>query len=206
MNIDLLLTRHGESGLLCDSPLGVTLAGVIFDAQTHALTLEFGEAGDAVHMNIPVEEGHRDMLLFSPHMQVGMLHNGLIAHGLQVPLLYLNDPYGSNFGDVSPMGRPSRSMIRFEQFMKRCITGQPVHRENLSDENSAGCVLRGMNPQALEFVPQLVRARLLEAGHTAIAKHLSAPQAQPMPGLGTGGTQYRSSSVRQNPLKDEESE
>lgn len=182
MNIDLFLGPHGEAGLLCDRIPGPDLAGVIFDAQTLDLTLEFTGDADPLHLNIPVEDSYRDLLLFAHRIYIGMLKDGLIAETLLVPMLYLNDPYGSDFGQSSPLAKTRRSLIGFEQFMKRCDTAQPVHREDLGDENSLGCVLRGMDPRALAFVPQLVRQRLLETGPRA-APAVTVPAA----GLHMGG-------------------
>ena len=181
MNIDLFLGPHGEAGLLCDRIPGPDVAGAIFDAQTMELTIEYAQAEEPLHLNIPVEAEYRDVLLFSHKIYIGMLKDGLIAETLIVPLLYLNDPYGSDFGQGSPLAKAKRSLIGFEQFMKRCDAAQPVHREDLGDENSAGCVLRGMDPHALEFVPQLVRQRMLETGPRA-ATIASAP------GLHMGGS------------------
>lgn len=182
VNIDLFLSPHGEAGLLCDRIPGPAIGGVIFDAQTLELTIEFAGGDDTFHLNIPVEADYRDMLLFAHKIYIGMLKDGLIGDTLLVPMLYLNDPYGSEFGQGSPLARTRRSLIGFEQFMKRCDAAQPVHRDDLGDENSAGCVLRGMDPRALEFVPQLVRQRMLETGPRA-APVLSSPAA----GLHMGG-------------------
>ena len=116
MNIDLLLTPHGESGLLCDRAFEEPVSGVIFDAEIRELTVEFGKSGEAFHLNINVEDEFREMILFSHSMQIGMLSDGLIAASIQTPLLYLNDPYGGSFGEMSPISQPSRSLIGFEQF------------------------------------------------------------------------------------------
>lgn len=183
MNIDLFLGSHGESGLLFDQPPAQAVAGVIFDAQTLELTLEFGRDSDPLHLNITVEDQYRDLLLFSHKIYIGYLSEGMITDTLLVPLLYLNDPYGSDFGQGSPLARARRSLIGFEQFMKRCEAAQPIHRHDLGDEDSIGCVLRGMNPRALEFVPQLVRQRMLETGPRAMP-HLSGPGM----GLASGPT------------------
>ncbi len=180
VNIDLFLAAHGEAGLLCDRIPGPALGGVIFDAQTMELTLEFVGSDDPLHLNIPVEDAYRDSLLFAHKIYIGMLKDGLIAETLLVPMLYLNDPYGSDFGQGSPIGKTRRSLIGFEQFMKRCNHAQPAHRDDLGDEDSIGCVLRGMDPRALAFVPQLVRQRMLETGPRA-------PALVNAPGMHLGG-------------------
>jgi len=173
LNIDLFITPHGESGLLCDRPFGRVVAGVILDAQTREVTLEFSDMDDTLHLNIPVEEGHVEKMLLSHKVHVGVLENGMIAESLQLPLLYLNDPYGGQVGHGSPVGRPSPSIIGFEQFMKRVTLAQALHREDLGDEGGASSVLHGMDPRALELVPQLVRQRMLEA-----APRMSGPGPQ----------------------------
>jgi hypothetical protein len=188
VNIDLFLGPYGESGLLCDRIPDEAVAGVIFDAQTLELTLEFTAEAETLHLNIPVEDGYRDPMLFSHKIYIGMLRDGLIAETLIVPMLYLNDPYGSDFGQGSPIGKTRRSLIGFEQFMKRSTAAQPVHREDLGDKDSIGCVLRGMNPHALEFVPQLVRQRMLETGPRAIPQLAGVVRTPTGPGGMGGGT------------------
>lgn len=202
MNIDLFLSKHGESGLLCDRVPEAPVAGVIFDAQTLELTIEYTGDNDPLHLNISVETIYTDLLLFSHKIYIGALNNGLIAETLLVPMLYLNDPYGGDFGQGSPLGKTRRSLIGFEQFMKRCHAAQPVHRDDLGDEDSSGCVLRGMDPQALQFVPQLVRQRMLETGPRAAAHigmaGMGGPEAAPGGPGGMGGTRMgRASAARQ---------
>lgn len=163
LNIDLFLTKHGEGGLLCDRPFPHAPVGTILDAQTRELTLEFYGDVDTMHLNIPIEAEYLDMMLFSHRLYVGLLDEGKIAETVQVPMAYLHDPYGSDFRDETPLSRPRRSLIGFEQFMRRCVAAQPIHRDDLGDEGSAGSVLRGMDRNALQYVPQLVRQRMLEA-------------------------------------------
>ena len=215
MNIDLFLTKHGEGGLLCDSPFEYDVQGMILDAQTCALTVEFGEEDDPLHLNIPVENDYIEGLLFSHRMYIGVLSDGLIADTLQVPMRYLHDPYGGGFDALSPVGRAGRSMIGFEQFMKRSTHAQPIHRDNLEDESLSGCVLRGMDRKALEYVPQLVKARMLEAAprmkgpspglHVAPdMPRMSAPGLTP-PGAGGGRAQTRRI-IPRPPVRDEDEE
>ncbi len=171
VNIDLFLNPHGEAGLLFDRlPLHAP-AGAIYDAQTRDLTLEIaGGATDPLHLNIGVEDSHNDLILLTQKIYVGALKDGRIGLSLEIPLYYLNDPYGSAFADNSDGFAPRRSMTRFEQFMKRCSAAQPVHRADLGDEDMVGSVLRGMNPRALEFVPELLRHQLLEKNRHAKAE------------------------------------
>lgn len=195
MNIDLFHTGHNEAGLVCEGAFRHPVIGIILDAQTQELTLEF-ENGETFHPNIPIELGHKEKMLFAHRMYVGYLADGLLTDAFESPLLYLNDPYGSEFGAASPLAAPKRSVLAFEQFMKRCHFAQSVHRDNLGDEDSARSVLRGLDPHALQYAPALMRQMRVDA----IPKAASAPQA---PGLG-GGTSTQSRSRKTSGSTDEE--
>lgn len=180
MNIDLFHTGHNEAGLICNGAFRVPVVGVILDAQTQELTLEF-EDGETFHLNIPIEIPNIDKLLFAHRMYVGFLEQGLLTDSFEVPLLYLNDPYGSHFGQASPLAKSKRSVIAFEQFMKRCNFAQALHRDNLGDEDSARSILRGIDPHALQYSPALMRQMQMAP---AMPNAANAPQ---MAGLGSSG-------------------
>lgn len=181
VNIDLFHTGNNEAGLVCDGAFGNPVIGIILDAQTQELTLEF-ESGETFHLNIPIEIGHKEKMLFAHRMYVGYLESGMLTDAFETPLLYLNDPYGSEFGAATPLSAPKRSVLAFEQFMKRCHFAQSVHRDNLGDEDSARSVLRGIDPHALQYAPTLMRQMRVDAIPKAAT---SAPQA---PGLGGGAS------------------
>lgn len=197
MNIDLFLTGSSEAGIVCDAPFKAPVVGVILDAQTLNLTLEFPD-GDTFHLNIPVEESRREKLLFAHRMYVGFLEDKMLVDSFEVPLLYLNDPYGSEFGQNSPLSKAKRSVIAFEQFMKRCTFAQGLHRDNLGDEEGARSILRGVDPQALKYAPALAR----QIQMNVIPKLEHVPQ---MPGLGGGAArQARMVPRRASTEEDEE--
>lgn len=182
MNIDLFLTPHGEAGLLCDNIFKNTVVGIILDAQTRDTTLEFADGGDPFHLNIPVDITHHEKLLFSHRMHVAFLEGGLLSGSVEVPLLYLNDPYGSEFGQGSPLAKPKKSLTAFEEFMKRCAFAQSLHRDNLGDEDSARSVLRGMDPYRMNYTPALMRERQLVS--VPVAGN-SGPQGPALGGTGS---------------------
>lgn len=183
MNIDLLMTADGDTGLVSDTGFESPVAGVLFDAETTLLTIELSSL-ETLHLNIPVEDRLGKCLLHAMRMHVGVLGNGRIEDSRQVPLMLINDP--ENPGGFESPVRPSRSVAAFEHFMRRCVTGQPVHRDDLGDELTAEGVATGLNRAVLQFAPHLARARAMEAAPTI------APRA---PGFGPGGTspvRYRS--------------
>lgn len=189
MNIDLFLTGQSEAAMLCAGVFAEAPVGVILDAQTQEITLEFAD-GETFHLNIPIEDVYKEKLLFAHRMFLGYLQDGLLMDSFEVPLFYLNDPYGSQFGDKSPLAKSKRSVVAFEQFMKRCNFAQGLHRDNLGDESEARSILRGVDPHRLQYSPLLQRQLQLNA----MPKTQTAPQT---PGL--GGT-----ATRTQPLKSDD--
>ncbi len=94
--------------------------------------------------------------------------------------MFLDDPYrGEAFKNVK---QPANPLVAFDYFVKSCTSGQPVHREDLSDD-SAGCVLGDAVPSALQFAPHLARRHAIEAA-PKMAPNAPGPST---PGLGSGG-------------------
>lgn len=197
MNIDLFLNKAGEPGLIMNIAADEQVSGVILDAETNLLTLEFGDSGETLHLNIPVEDHNAEQLLFAPFIQVAAIEDGFVTYHVEVPLLYLNDPYGSAFGENRlhrKKRRFAKNLLDFETFMRYCSFSQAVHRDELGDEGTAGSVLSGSNLSALQYAPQLVRQRSLEAGlHAAqsLQQGLEGPQMAPK---GPGGMSMGSGS------------
>ena len=194
MNIDLLMTEQGEPGLVCDGRFESAVMGVLFDAQTRALSIEFDDL-TSFDTNIPVEETMAGHLLYAMAMQIGIIENGEIQDNRRVPLMLLNDPEGAP-GRDAPV-RPSRSVLAFENFLKRCVVAQPIHRDDLGDEATMDGVMSGLNKAVLQFAPHLARQRVME-----ISPHL-APQGPSAPGLGPGGRASLPTVRQRQPRKDE---
>ncbi|MCK5284683.1 MAG: hypothetical protein KAJ86_03760 [Alphaproteobacteria bacterium] len=190
MDIDLLFTRDGEAGLICSENLVTKAAGAVFDTQTGILTLEFTDM-DFLEMNIPVDGEFFGNLDFCIQIHIGAIKNGNIAQAYQVPFMFLDDPYkGEAFKNIKQRTNP---LVAFDHFVKACVSGQPVHREDLSDD-TIGCVLGDSVPSSLQFAPHLARK------HTIEASPKTAPSAPGMsaPGLGGGGSSGHSTVHRQS--------
>ncbi len=180
MNIDLLFTAQHECGLVSDESFHAPVAGIMYDAQTGFINLEFSDA-DSMELNIPVEQGYGQQLTRTIEMHVGIIEDGTIADNRQVPIVLLNDPFGGGNAGTFAV-KPSRSVMAFETFMKNCSSGQPVNRDDLGDEDSANSVMGGINPAVLQFAPHLARQRTMEAA----PKQQLAPKGPAM-GMGGGG-------------------
>ncbi len=176
MDIDLLFTPEGESGLISGGNLVQKVAGVIFSLEMGTLSLEFVDM-DYIDLNIPVEKDFHDALDFSHLIHIGAYSKDHIAQAYQVPFMIADDPYRVENAGAAAAGNP---LLAFEAFIKRCKFGQPVHREDLGDEDKMGCILGDAVPSSLEFAPHLARRRNFEAAPKL------APSAPGM-GLGTSG-------------------
>lgn len=180
MDIDLLFTETGEAGLICSKVPAKKAVGVLFDPQTGILTLEYADM-DHLEMNIHVEEDYAHALDQVGQLHLGAVVNDEIAQAYQVPIMFLDDPYrGDALGQVDQSPYPLQA---FDFFVKRCMRGQAVNRDDLGDESSMGCVLGDASPSSLQFAPHLARKHAMEV----------APKAAPSgpgpssPGLGGGG-------------------
>ncbi|MFK7839898.1 MAG: hypothetical protein AB8B83_06150 [Bdellovibrionales bacterium] len=181
MNIDLLFTQNGEAGLICnENPIKKTI-GMTFDTQTGMLTAEYADM-DFLELNIPVEMDFLEALDRNQQIHIGAVKEGNISQAYQVPFMFLDDPYRTqNMQAAKQVPNPLQT---FENFVKSCVAGQPVHREDLGDEDAMGCVLGDAVPSSLEFAPHLARRVQMEAGPKAMPSLNLGPSA---PGLGGGG-------------------
>lgn len=202
LDIDLLLTEKGQAGLVATKAFDSALAGALFDAETHSLTLEFRD--DTLELNIPVDTEFAPALLYATAVQVGVLEKGVIQSSWQVPLLLINDPESKAPGRERPM-KPSNSALAFERFLQGAVAGQPVHRDDLGNEMSAGSVMSGINTQILQFAPALARQRTMEAAPKAAPQGPSGPSGPSGMGGGGGGAPIRQRGPSQTrPPEDDE--
>lgn len=177
MNIDLLFTRGGAAGLIASSNWVKKVAGVLLDTQNGLITIEYADS-DFLELNIPVEAEYFPILDFNQSIHLGAVVQGHIAQAYQVPLLFSDDPYRNQ--SLSPVS-DENPLSAFGYFIKSCVAGQPVHREDLGDENMMGCILGDASPNSLEFAPHLARRHAFEMKPQLDLSHL------PTLGLGGGG-------------------
>lgn len=212
MNIDLFTSGHGEAGLLCTAEMPDLPAGVIFDAETMELTVEYLDF-DPLHLNIPVEESLMGGVLMAKHMYIAYLINEKIQDTVMTPLMFLNDPYGGEFQGTGGLTQTTRSLMMFQEFMKRCNFAQAAHRESLENEGDIGSVLHGQSPKTLEFAPQLIRQQQMEMGPQGPSGPAGPVQTVSMPGMGGpkmpgmgggGGTVRRQVQPKRPPKKSDD--
>ncbi len=182
MNIDLLFTKDGEPGLICDEPFDHPAMAVLFDMSERVMSVEFEEM-DSRQLNIPVEDDFANALYYSERIQLGVILEGKIAGTLQLPLILLEE---GELLTTGKMARPQSSIVSFERFVRTCETGQPVHRDELGNEATLGSVMDATVMVAPQFAPQLARQRALEAGPKTPGMSPRAPGPLGPGGLGGG--------------------
>lgn len=182
MNIDLLFTQTGDVGLICsENPVKKTI-GIVFDTQTGMLTAEYADM-DYLELNIPVDAEYFEALDQTGQIHLGAVKNGNISQAYQIPFMFLDDPY-RNESMLKTVQLPN-PLQAFERFVKSCIVGQPVHRDDLGDESAMGCILGDAIPSSLQFAPHLARRHQMEASPKAMPALNLGPSA---PGLGGGSS------------------
>ncbi|MCK6417702.1 MAG: hypothetical protein L6Q57_02035 [Alphaproteobacteria bacterium] len=179
MNIDLLFTKDGEAGLITSENLVKKVAGAVMDIQTGLMSLEYADM-DYLDLNISIDSAFFPMLELCGQIHLGAIKNGHIAQAYQIPLMFQDDPY--RLDAMRGVVQPRNPLQAFNSFVKRCTTGQPVHRDDLGNDEAMGCVLGDASPAALQFAPHLARRHAME-----IAPRLAPSQAPPSLGLGTSG-------------------
>ncbi len=199
MNIDLLFSTEHEAGLIINKNLAQKAIGVTFDPQTGLMTLEFADM-DVLDFNIALDETFKGAIGHCELVYIGSIIGGKIAQAYQAPLMFLDDPYR---GQALGKGLHPKPLAAFNHFVKNCSIGQPVHRDDLEDEEAMGCVLGEASPSALQFAPHLQRQHGIEIQPSAAP---SAPGFN-APGLGSAGGGGHSSRVARGegqPPEDED--
>ena len=76
------------------------------------------------------------------------------------------------------------SIAQAQHWLKTVVSGQPIHRDDLGEEDSSSGTLRGVSPATLQLAPQLQRELTQELA--------AAPKPEltiKAPSLGIGGNQ-----------------
>lgn len=99
MNIDLLINKTHDVGLVTTGKFESTITAVMLDHETLELSLEFGETMDSMAMNIPV--GY-DLIPFMRNrtkifvIGTDKVH---IHEAYDVPLVHINDAKSNDVGE-----------------------------------------------------------------------------------------------------------
>ncbi len=197
MNIDLLLTKKGAAGFIANAAFPRKIAGVLFEPEAATLGMEFVDM-DSLELNIPVGENLAPLLSNVHFLYIAAYVGGQVAQAYQVPFMIVGDALHAA---MATRARPHPAPLAgFTDFLAACTWGQPVHRTDLGDDTTKGCVLGEAAPAALQFAPHLAQQRALEAA-PQVPQYVIGP-AGPS-GMGGGGG-ARGGSVVPPPREEED--
>ncbi len=81
-----------------------------------------------------------------------------------------------------------------QYWLKSVISGQPIHRDDLGEEDASGGTLRGISPTVLKLAPQLQQTMSQELAN---APKYEGP-AMSVPGMSPGGNMVSGPSGMKN--------
>ena len=98
MDIDLLMNKNNDFGLVATGKFDSVISGAIFDHDTHTLSLEFGETMDTMDLNVPIAEDFFNLLGNKNHIFLIGTDKRHIHEAYRIPLMHVNNH--KNNGDV----------------------------------------------------------------------------------------------------------
>lgn len=101
MDIDLLLNKNKDVGLVATGKFDSPVSGIIFDHATQSLSLEFGETMDTLDLNVPVGDEFIPFLAPRNHLYMIGTDKKHIHEAYRVPLVHINDVKDETVGEWS---------------------------------------------------------------------------------------------------------
>lgn len=99
MNIDLLISKTHDVGLVTTGKFESTVTAIMLDHETQELSLEFGETMDSMSMNIPVGDDLIPFMRNRNSMFIIGTDKVHIHEAYNVPLMHLNDAKAQDIGE-----------------------------------------------------------------------------------------------------------
>lgn len=92
MNIDLLIDKNEQAGLVSDTPFEHEVSEIAFDQDKGDLFLRFSNhVAKDIALNIPVSAEFKDLLFYANHIFFGVLEGRTLTDARMVPLKLLNE-------------------------------------------------------------------------------------------------------------------
>lgn len=99
MNIDLLINKTHDVGLVTTGKFESPVTAAIIDHEKQELSLEFGETMDAMVMNIPVADDLIPYIRNRNKLFIIGTDRVHIHEAYDVPIMHLNDAKSQNIGE-----------------------------------------------------------------------------------------------------------
>lgn len=99
MNIDLLISKNNDVGLVTTGKFDSTVTAVMLDHETQEISLEFGETMDSMPLNIPVAEDMMNYLNNRTSLFIIGTDKTHIHEAYRVPIMHLNNLKSRDVGE-----------------------------------------------------------------------------------------------------------
>lgn len=99
MNIDLLISKTQDVGLVTTGKFDSIITAAIFDHETQMISLEMGEIMDTMHLNIPVSEEFLNYIKQRTFLYMIGTDKTHIHEAYRIPLMHINDVKQDNVGE-----------------------------------------------------------------------------------------------------------
>lgn len=99
MDIDLLISKSQDVGLVTTGKFDSPVTAAIFDHATRHLSLEFGQTMDTLNLNIPVGEDLVPYLTQRSHLFMIGTDRSHIHEAYRIPLMHVNDNNDPSVGE-----------------------------------------------------------------------------------------------------------
>jgi hypothetical protein len=99
MDIDLLVSKSDDVGLVTTGKFDSRPTAAIFDHETHVMSLEFGETMESLSLNVAVGEDLMPYLLQRSHLFMIGTDTKHIHEAYRIPLMHVNDLRNADVGE-----------------------------------------------------------------------------------------------------------
>ena len=184
MNVDLVVSNSDEIGIISDTPFDKEVEAIQLDQGSSMVILGLAKGKEAKLMNVPIGITMLQYILDNDRCHIAIIKNGQVIDTKQVPV-FVTNPVPEVFEPYHIEPRPaSISLIAINDFIKRAKSGQPLHRDNLGDEQSLHQISKQLSAVTLQLAPHLVKALKNEQSLALSQKLQPNAPAPKTPGLG----------------------
>jgi len=99
MNIDLLISKNNDVGIVSTGKFESKVTAAIFDHETREMSLEFGETMDSMTLNVPIGEDMIGLLDERAYLYYIGTDKAHIHEAYRIPLMHVNNAKNSNVGE-----------------------------------------------------------------------------------------------------------
>jgi hypothetical protein len=99
MNIDLLISKTHDVGLVTSGKFDSIVTAAMFDHETQSISLEFGETMDTMHLNVPIAEDFVNYIKQRTYLYMIGTDKSFIHEAYRIPLMHINDTKADKVGE-----------------------------------------------------------------------------------------------------------